>query len=443
LFSDGSGDANVNDLRLILAGLLCGVPAILLLDGLIVQGIVAATLSGAIVITAAMIRPGEADFLRSLVLPLAVPAAVPILWMLLQIIPLKSSGLAHPIWQSAEQALGRPLSGSVSIDPGMTLLTLGQYLCMVAVVLLSAAVAVDRQRAEWILFALVVATALVAAVMICHDILGLNVIREDVGLRAQARTCVALGLIVSVAAAIRTYERYETGKMRPDRSPATLVPAFVICGVALALCVIALALDLTGDLMFAAAYGLGLLLAVPAIRRIGFGIWGSLAILAVAGAIGIALIGTRSGVRNTDLTLAFAAQAPNSMLAITQRILADVPWMGTGAGTFSLLLPIYRDAGDTIIEALAPTAAAEIAIELGRPLLWATVVTLMVGIFVLLRGALERGRDSFYPAAGASALILLLLLGFCDKGVLGTPVGICAAAILGLAIAQRQSRTIA
>jgi hypothetical protein len=64
----------------------------------------------------------------------------------------------------------------------------------------------------------------------------------------------------------------------------------------------------------------------------------------------------------------------------------------------------------------------------------------MFAFFVLLRGALNRGRDSFYPAAGASSLLLLLFLSFCDNGILGMPVGICAASVIGLAFAQCTSR---
>ena len=99
--------------------------------------------------------------------------------------------------------------------------------------------------------------------------------------------------------------------------------------------------------------------------------------------------------------------------------------------------------GDTVADVVAPTAASNTAITLGRPMFWMIVVTVMFGIFVLLRGALNRGRNSFYPAAGASSLLLLLFFSFCDNGILGMPVGICAAAIIGLAFAQCTSRTTA
>ena len=54
--------------------------------------------------------------------------------------------------------MGHPSPGSISIDFGASVMALGLYLSAAAVALLSAAVAVDRQRAEWILFTLMGAT---------------------------------------------------------------------------------------------------------------------------------------------------------------------------------------------------------------------------------------------------------------------------------------------
>jgi hypothetical protein len=207
--------------------------------------------------------------------------------------------------------------------------------------------------------------------------------------------------------------------------------------------VIAITLDLTGNLLFIVTSGLGTLLAVVAIRRVGLGVWGVTAIALTALLVAIAMIGSRPAISNTDLTLAFASKQPASLISTTQHILKDVPWTGTGAGSFASLYPIYREAGDIVADPGAPTAASNTAIGLGRPMFWMIVITVLFAIFVLLRGALNRGRDSFYPAAGASCLLLLLLLSFCDNGILGMPVGICAAAVVGLAFAQCTSRTTA
>jgi len=108
-------NANVNSARLILVSLICAVPAIVLVDGPIVEGLVVAVLSGGIGVVAGTLRQGEAGFLLTVIRPIAGFAIIPAVWMLFQIIPLNHTGLAHPIWQSAEQALGYRISGSISV----------------------------------------------------------------------------------------------------------------------------------------------------------------------------------------------------------------------------------------------------------------------------------------------------------------------------------------
>ena len=149
-----------------LALLIGATPAIIIFDGPIVHGLVAATAAAALAIVALSIRPGEAGHLRTLIRPLAVIATVPALLMLMQIAPLNIVGLAHPIWQSAAAALGQSIAGSISIDIGATLISLGRYLSTIAIVFLATAVAVDRQRAEWVLSALTAATTFIALVVI-------------------------------------------------------------------------------------------------------------------------------------------------------------------------------------------------------------------------------------------------------------------------------------
>ena len=150
-------DSKVPTARFILVTLICASPIILVADGLIMQGLVAWIVASALAIIAQSLHPGEAKFLVSLILaPIAV-AAVPALEMLIQLLPLRV--FAHPIWTSAEQALGYPVAGAISVDLGQSVIALGKYLSMAAVALLSAAVAVDRVRAEWLLFALTAAGA--------------------------------------------------------------------------------------------------------------------------------------------------------------------------------------------------------------------------------------------------------------------------------------------
>jgi hypothetical protein len=416
---------------------------ILLLDGPIIHALIAAGLAASVAITSVTMHPREMDFLLTLIRPIAPVAAIPILWILFQMWPSDTFAIAHPIWESAEAALGHPVGGSISIDRSATLLALTQYLTTLSIVVIAAAVAIDRSRAEWILFALVGATALIAVEVIVDALLGLNFLGDNTGSmsRAAATDCVALGIIISSTGAIRTFERYETRQSSPERSVRHLLLTFVACIGAMALCTLALSVGITGNSIFATVYGAVTLLAVLLVRRFGLGAWSCSAITATAIAVGLFLIATQSAIRATDFTLAFAPQAPTSITSTTQRILADANWTGTGAGSFAAITPIYRAVDDVGTASVAPTAAAKIAIELGWPMLWATGLFAVFCIFALLRGALRRGRDSFYPATGASCLVAVVLLSFGNVGFFGTSSSIIVAAVLGLALAQRKSRS--
>jgi hypothetical protein len=75
-------------------------------------------------------------------------------------------------------------------------------------------------------------------------------------------------------------------------------------------------------------------------------------------------------------------------------------------------------------------------------MLWLIVATIVFSIFTLLRASMQRGRDSFYPTAGASCLVTLLILSFMNPGALGSAAAMIAAATLGMAFAQSKSRSV-
>ena len=141
------------------------------------------------------------------------------------------------------------------------------------------------------------------------------------------------------------------------------------------------------------------------------------------------------------LLLAFATSS-SATTAASERMLADTPLAGTGAGTFAALLPIYREINDSPTGPIAATAAAIAAIELGKPMFWLIVFTIVAFIFMLFRASLHRGRDSFYPAMGGACLVTLVVLAFSNAGLLGTATSLITAVALGLAFAQSKSRTI-
>jgi hypothetical protein len=431
----------VTNARLILVILICASPVVLLFDGTIVHGIVAGVTAVGIAVVARTLRPGEAGFFLSFARSAALIAAVPALWMMIQLLPIQA--LAHPIWRSAEAAIGYPVTGAISIDIGVSVMALGQYLTVVAVAFWSAAVAVDRQRAEWIIFSLMAGTALIGLVMMANTLFGPTLPNPSDAMfdRQQAIDCVALGVIIATAAGVRTLERYETRHASPNRSVLFLLRTFVACIAAFTICAAALLLDARDATLIAASLGVIAFAAVFCIRRFGLGPWGTLAVALPLIAIAAFLAASNPGLRAKNFTLAFATASPESLTSLSQRILADAPLPGTGAGTFAAIAPVYRDIDDHTALSTPPTAAAAVAVELGRPLLWLIVVTAVGSIFSLLRASLRRGRDSFYPAAGACCLVTLLFVCFMNAGALGTAAAMIAAATLGLAFAQSKSRS--
>ena len=138
--------------------LICATPALLIIDSPIDQGVIPAVLAMALAFAARTIRPGQADHFFALARPVAIVAAIPAVWILVQMLPLEIVGISNPIWDSASAGIGHAIRGGISIDPGFTLLSLSRYLTMVAVLFLSMVACLDRQRAQWVLFALTTGT---------------------------------------------------------------------------------------------------------------------------------------------------------------------------------------------------------------------------------------------------------------------------------------------
>ena len=285
------------------------------------------------------------DFLLSVIRPIALVGVIPALWMLIQVLPLGAIGLAHPIWESASAALRKPLSGSISIDIGATLISLARYLSIMAITLVASAVAVDRHRAEWILFTLTIATTLIG-LLILTEYLGIFILfddHQDGSVRAAASDCATLGIILAAAAAFQALEHGYLKAQDQNSLAVSYWLAFVACLGATAICFLAVLVSATGQTYFAAACGIATFAIAIAIRRLRFGPWGYSAIIAVIFVVLFASIALRPTAQTTDITVAFAPQNSKPLISVTQRVLAGTSWFGTGAGTFPAIVPIYRD----------------------------------------------------------------------------------------------------
>jgi hypothetical protein len=320
-----------------------------------------------------------------------------------------------------------------------------RYFSAIAILFVATAVTIDRMRAEQVLFWLVCVTALAAVVQIAHGLVAFEFLDEatDESIRVSTTALCTLGVIMAATAVALAIERYETRQPEMDLPLIKLAPVPGLALVAFGICTLSLVIFSRAPVGVAAASGLATLVILMVIRRLGFGLWAAdtIAAMAISVVIIIAIAVAETHAGSGSAMLRYATHSDSSLISMTQRIIADTGWPGTGAGTFAMLLPIYGDSSTGTVGTPAPAAAAQIAIELGRPALWAILIMTIVALILLSRGALRRGRDSFYPAAGAGCIVVLMLEAFCDASLFSTAVLICTATALGLGLAQRVSRT--
>jgi hypothetical protein len=412
-------------------------PASLIYNGTAIYGLLLALVAVGVAMTASRIPTGESAHLQRVILTPAILTAIPAAWMLVQMLPLPIHALINPIWDSAATALGLPMVGAISIDVGATALAFSRYTLAFGILLLAALTATDRRQAKWLLYALTAATTTISLMFLCSKFFNfafLNALQDPTA-RADALDAAAFGLILSISTGNRIYERQEM--RRSEASRVNLRRGFALSAASFILCLTALFLGRSWMATFAGFFGVSEVVAIALIRRLTLERWGLMALAAVTIAGFIGIVATSSGVQESDLTIAFASQDQGATV-VAQRIVSDAPLPGTGAGTYPALVPIYRTPNES--ESRVPTAAAAISIELGRPMLWYTFVGLAIGILLLLRGALRRGRDSFYPATGTGCLIASLLLMLGNAGLLGAASASLAAATVGLAVGQSKSR---
>lgn len=422
---------------IILICLVFASPLAVFAAGPVILGLFAILLGLGLWLAVLNLPPGEAAHLRKLIGFLCIPILALAVWILIQMLPLPF--LAHPFWQSAAIALHQNRLGSITIDTGATAVALVGYLTLAGAALLAAVVTINRLRAQWILIGTVCSLGLIALLAVCLEIFNWPFFIIS---REEALDCACLGTILCAACAasfLQSRERHSS--RRPEGAPPLqLISAGAACSLAFAACALAIFLTKSGSLIFAAVCGLFIFCSLIFLRRLAIGRISSAAIAVTALIIGIALVLSAVG-RNSDPRLAFVKKS-QAAIEMTELLLERTPALGNGAGTLPSILPIYQTSADYTSGAGSETTAARISIEMGRPMLWIFVFAAFAGIWLLVRGALDRGRDNFYPAAGAACLISLLILGFINSGISGTGIGLLSAVILGLGLAQSVSRTV-
>ena len=415
-------------------------PVLLFFDNLIVAGAIQLYAAAGMMIVTLGMRSGEARHVFKLIRIPAMLAAVPLIWMLIQLLPIET-GLSQSIWESAASSLGTPhLLASITVDPGLTLIAVFRLATMAAIAFVAAAVSIDRQRAEKLLLLLASAAAVISLVLLASRLGGLSPRNEPSSSDAYAAMTTAsiVGIMLFAASIVMAIERFETRhKPRTSSSQTLLSIGIPIAG--LLVCSSTLIAGDAGHAIFAAACGFTTMAIIYSARRLGLGPTAGLAMGCVAILAAAVIIWTKGAPTAGDLSLRYVSHVNDDVVTRDNRILEAVGMAGSGAGTFPLVSAIYGAQEPWNVR--PATFAGQIAVELGRPALWVIAGLGCILIAIFARGAFSRGRDCFYALAGAGVTVVMVLDCFSDATLASSAVSVLVAVTLGLGFGQSVGRT--
>jgi hypothetical protein len=420
----------------LLSLLIALFPVLAIRDGLVTQSVVGAL--AAVIMAAAGIaaRAVDVQFASQVTRRLRLAAAIPVIWMIIQLLPTPFPELSHTIWTNGNEALDQKAWGHISVDLGKTLEALAFYLANIALILATIVVSRDHRYAGRLFIVLGATTILTVVALLAGRffrvfVFALGNPQEVLG------TASALGLILSLAAGAADLE------WRENRGgvPAGNTRRFLFAsGAGLLICGAGLASAANANTAIVAAFGVATFASIQLVRRLRLAAWATATLLATLVAAALMIIVWRfDTTRALSPLLQFATAASPSSLAVAQRLLSDTGWLGTGGGTYEVLLPIYRELGSMATQ--PPTTAAAFAVEFGMPMVLIAAAISTGLIVILYRGALSRGRDSFYAATAASGAVILLGQAFCDTSLLHPGVAVIGAALVGVGLAQSARRS--
>lgn len=418
--------------------LIAASPAFVLWDSPITRAVLAGCVAFAAAWIAWAIRPGQGSHLTTVTWPVAAMSLIAVAWILVQIVPLPVQ--LSSIWVSAREALNERVLGTISIDPGATIVALSQFLSVLMIMFLTAAVSIERERAESMLLLLTAITAVVATIRIGAAFGAAHVLGEIETSGTASHAISALGVIIAAAAAIHCIERLETRHRSADRPSGGLKARLALSFCGLAICLIAVITFAARPVIFATACGFAMIIWIFVARRFVFGalMRTALAVLGV-GAVTLLAVADRPP-ETLPLSLRFAASPSSAAVAVAQRMISDTSWTGSGAGSYPMLFRIYRSSDEMLGPGIVPTTVAKLGVELGWPALWAAGLMMIAICYLLVRGSLLRIRDSAYATAASAVVVLVTLEAFIDNSLANSAVVTIAAVVVGLGLVQSASR---
>jgi O-antigen ligase len=401
--------------------------------------------------------------IRTIALPAALFIAV-VIWILAQTVAVPHSPLAHPIWDLAAGALGRPLAGSISVNRDLTLLALIRLLTAASVFWLALQFARNAARAALLLDAiaaiicLYAAYGLVAFAMASGSMPWLEIGGAQTRVTSVSSTFVnhnsfatyaGLGLIVVCATSFRLYEREFAGTEGHRRLRiATVIEAtgqkggLLLAGAF----VLLVALLLTGSRGGVISTGVALAALAALVLRGGArrtpGRVGIIALAALAGIAALFSFGDPFAANLAERGIADTGRM--AVYLITVRSILDAPLLGHGYGTFADVFPMYRDRSINEQGAWQQAHNTYLEIFQGLGLVFGAMLVACVLVLVVrcIHGAATRQESMTAPRVAASAAFLVGVHSLVDFSLQIQAVALTFMAILGAGVAQSVSSRV-
>jgi O-antigen ligase len=377
------------------------------------------------------------------------------LWFLLQASPLLPDAWHAPVWRAAAEALGRPLDGAVSVDPGASVGGALRLLAYAAMFWLAAQYGRDPANASRLLWTIAVAGAVYAAYGLIVQLSGSDTIlwfrkeayRGDLTStfinRNAYGTYAGIGLLATLALMVRLAERGTAGRLGGwsqvieffDR----LDPAFFLLALGWVTIATALAFSHSRGALASTALATGLFVVALAIgardRRRTIAIAGLLVLVVGLGVVELSGRGTLGRV----VALAGEGSGRGPIHALARRAIADAPWTGYGLDTFPEVFYAYRDPSipwESPRYDRAHSVYLELLLEAGWIAFAAVMAAIGWVVATVAAGVVRRRQRAVYPCVGLAATALVGVQAIFDFGIQMPAIAVTYWALMGVAYAQ-------
>lgn len=379
-------------------------------------------------------------------------------WIALQMSALVPLSLTHPIWGMAQEALGRPLEATISVNRSETYIALIRLLTCASLFWLALQLSRRALRADLLLRAInmsiaayafygLVLTAFFSGIIPLLDLAeGGGFVRSTFVNRNNFATYAGLGLIVTTGLILRLLriEAPATGgdlRYRLARFfQAAGQKAWSLLGVSLVILAALLGSGSRGAIL-ASLLGVVALLILSFSRdkvRKG-GRYNGLLLIALSLFAGFYFLGDIFWGRIK--TAGFEDASRISVDVIVLRSILDTPLTGFGYGTFTDVFPMYRDQSISVIGVWDKAHNSWLELLQGLGLIFGVALIAVIGRLAArcFAGAARRRENATPAMIAAAASVLVGVHAVVDFSLQIEAVALTYLAILAAGCAQAES----